>query len=409
MISDTLSESDFAEQLNIRIWEKLSRFNWLPFEEVNEWVKRFNFKSQKDWYMFSKSDKFPKDVPSAPYYTYKNQGWKNWGTFLGTGFVSNSNRVFKSFIEAKEYILDFNIKTKSEYISMHKKKMFTQDIPYNPRRTYLNDGWVSWGDFLGTGNIASFNIEYLSYNDAKKKVKGLGLKNWTAWRNYTKSKNFPKDIPKKPYNTYKNKGWVDMLTFLSSKETHKKTLKPINFESARRFARNLNFQNGQEWLAFADSKKKPSNIPKYPNSVYKNEGWISMYDWLGINKNDYVSYEEAKKYLRKFNLKSWADYREFTKSPNRPSNIPGHPHIIYKNKGWVSISDLLGYESKSTARVFREFKDAKEFVHKLKLKNQIEWQKFVKSNLKPNDIPSSPQKVYKDKGWNGLEDWLGKE
>ena len=134
-----------------------------------------------------------------------------------------------------------------------------------------------------------------------------------------------------------------------------------------------------------------------------------MYDWLGINKNDYVSYEEAKKYLRKFNLKSWADYREFTKSPNRPSNIPGHPHIIYKNKGWVSISDLLGYESKSTARVFREFKDAKEFVHKLKLKNQIEWQKFVKSNLKPNDIPSSPQKVYKDKGWNGLEDWLGKE
>ena len=44
MISDTLSESDFAEQLNIRIWEKLSRFNWMPFEKAREFIRSLKSK-----------------------------------------------------------------------------------------------------------------------------------------------------------------------------------------------------------------------------------------------------------------------------------------------------------------------------------------------------------------------------
>ena len=343
MISETLSESDLAEQLSIKIWEKLSKFNWLPFEE------------------------------------------------------------------AREYILKFNIKKKEEYFRKHKKNMFTNDMPYNPRRTYLDNGWKGWGDFLGTGNVATFNKEFLSYEDAKAKVMTLGLQNWEDWRQFTKSNNFPEKIPKNPFNSYNGKGWVDMSTFLGSKSSHKKTLKSRTFTEAREFARSLNLTSGKEWNVFCESGEKPSDIPKHPNSVYKNEGWISMFDWLGYEKNEYLSYDDAKKYLQKLNLRSWSDFREFAASTARPSNIPGHPHIIYKNKGWVSISDLLGYESKSTARVFREFNDAKEFLHKLKLKNQIEWQKFAKSNLKPNDIPSNPQKVYKNKGWKGWGDWLGKE
>lgn len=407
MISDTLSESDFAEQLNIRIWEKLSRFNWMPFEEVNKWVKQFKFKSQKDWYSYVRENTLPNNIPKTPVQVYNNNGWKGWGEFLGTGNIANFNRVFKKYSEARQYILKFNIKTKDEYIEKHKKNIFSDDIPYNPRRTYLDSGWKGWGEFLGTGNVASFNIEYLSYEDAKAKVMTLGMKNWKDWRQFTKAKNFPEEIPKNPYNSYNGKGWVDMPTFLGSKASHKKTLKSRTFIEAREFVRSLNLTNGKEWKKYCESGEKPSDIPKIPNSVYKNDGWISMYDWLGYEKNEYLSYKDAKKYLQKFNLKSWSQFKKFAASSSRPSNIPGHPHIIYKDKGWVSISDLLGYESKSTTRVFREFKDAKEFLHKLKLKNQIEWQKFAKSNLKPNDIPSNPQKVYKDKGWNGLADWLG--
>ena len=33
--------------------------------------------------------------------------------------------------------------------------------------------------------------------------------------------------------------------------------------------------------------------------------------------------------------------------------------------------------------------------------------KFTKSNFRPDNIPSNPNRVYKDKGWKGLGDWLG--
>ena len=79
-----------------------------------------------------------------------------------------------------------------------KKNIFSDDIPYNPRRTYLDSGWKGWGEFLGTGNVASFNIEYLSYEDAKAKVMTLGMKNWKDWRQFTKAKKFPRGNTQKP-------------------------------------------------------------------------------------------------------------------------------------------------------------------------------------------------------------------
>jgi hypothetical protein len=55
---------------------------------------------------------------------------------------------------------------------------------------------------------------------------------------------------------------------------------------------------------------------------------------------------------------------------------------------------------------FRPFIEARDFVRTLKLKSQKEWQEYCKYR-KPYDIPSMPHKVYKDKGWKGLGDWLG--
>jgi hypothetical protein len=44
------------------------------------------------------------------------------------------------------------------------------------------------------------------------------------------------------------------------------------------------------------------------------------------------------------------------------------------------------------------YEEAREYVHKLNLKNQKEWQDYSKSNKKPDYIPATPQKVYKGKG-----------
>ena len=58
-------------------------------------------------------------------------------------------------------------------------------------------------------------------------------------------------------------------------------------------------------------------------------------------------------------------------------------------------------------RAYKSFEEARDFVHKLKLKGEKEWRAYCKSGQKPEDIPANPNQVYKQEGWNGFGDWLG--
>jgi hypothetical protein len=57
----------------------------------------------------------------------------------------------------------------------------------------------------------------------------------------------------------------------------------------------------------------------------------------------------------------------------------------------------LGTETIQTQkRVYRPFKEAREFVRSLGLKGYGEWERYGKSGNKPDDIPANPWKVYKE-------------
>ena len=60
---------------------------------------------------------------------------------------------------------------------------------------------------------------------------------------------------------------------------------------------------------------------------------------------------------------------------------------------------------------WRPFEEAREFARSLCLKSGIEWIKYCRGKLphyakKPEDIPTKPEKVYKDQ-WIRMQDWLG--
>lgn len=120
-----------------------------------------------------------------------------------------------------------------------------------------------------------------------------------------------------------------------------------SFEEARAFVHNLQLKDGKEWIIWARSENKPNDIPTYPDSAYKNQGWISLGDWLGTGT------------------------------------------VAHKN------------------RTYRSFEKARAFVHNLQIKNKNEWAEWSKTEAKPEDIPADPRQIYKDKGWNGWGDWLG--
>jgi superfamily II DNA or RNA helicase len=56
---------------------------------------------------------------------------------------------------------------------------------------------------------------------------------------------------------------------------------------------------------------------------------------------------------------------------------------------------------------WRQFAEARAFVHGRELKSVPEWWVYCKSGRKPPDIPTNPHVVYADHGWVSMGDWLG--
>ena len=129
------------------------------------------------------------------------------------------------------------------------------------------------------------------------------------------------------------------------------------FKAARAFARSLKLASYQEWLSycqggFAGKKPKPLDIPQNPRDTYFNKGWVGFADWLGTG------------------------------------------NIAYRQHVW------------------RAFKPARTFVHKLKLPNTTAWRAYVRGDYPrlpalPKNIPTNPDRIYTQSGWKGFGDWLG--
>ena len=98
----------------------------------------------------------------------------------------------------------------------------------------------------------------------------------------------------------------------------------------------------------------------------------------------------------------------FCKSKKKPDDIPTAVHNIYKYSGWVNYGDWLGTSSTSNSKIqFLNFHDAREFVRSLKINSNRNWRIYYKSKKRPKNIPTAPDKTYKNSGWISWEDWLG--
>ena len=57
-------------------------------------------------------------------------------------------------------------------------------------------------------------------------------------------------------------------------------------------------------------------------------------------------------FVQLLGLKSVKEWKEWSKSGQRPSNIPSNPDQVYRGKGWVSMPDWLGCEKKGRAKTY---------------------------------------------------------
>jgi len=369
-LTQTIDVAKLVQELEIKCWGRLAKLSWRPFEEAREYVRSLKLKNQNEWNKFCQNlipeMKKPSDIPSNPDKAYKNNGWISMPDWIGSDFIPPKFRTYLSFLEAREYVRKLELKTGKEWEAycrgeLPSKGKKPENIPNNPAVKYANDGWINIGDWLGTGNVAYYLREYIPFNEARSFARKLKLKNNTEWRKYTK-------------------GLIPELPLL------------------------------------------PKNIPANPDQTYAEKGWLGYGDWLGTgyisnSKKSFLNFEEAKVFSHKLKLKSQSEWRLWAKGKLqhnivRPENIPTNPNRSYASKGWQGWADWIGPTYEYQKISYRDFKNARDFVRQLKLKNQKEWYTYTKGKFTslpklPQDIPANPNQVYKKSGWLGIGDWLG--
>jgi hypothetical protein len=163
---------------------------------------------------------------------------------------------------------------------------FDNRLPKNPDRWYADKEWTTWEDFLGhkskyqpiPGNNIQIIREHVDYEQAKRRVKLLGIKSKTQWAtNFSIKKPEFDGLPRNPHLTYKTK-WTTWDDFLDIEPVDKTIF--YSFSDAKAYVHKLGLASEEEWLTYKRQGLRPNFIPGNPREVYRGEfcGWM---DFLG--------------------------------------------------------------------------------------------------------------------------------
>lgn len=226
-------------------------------------------------------------------------------------------------------------------------------VPNDPYSVYKDTGWISWGDFLSTDTVATYNIQFADFFEARNYLIKLGVnrpKNRKAYEELVRNGEIDIQLPLDPYNTYsKHPEWQGLPHFLGEE------LEPIAFvdiETARQMLRNLDHKitSQNEYKLASKAGKLPKGLPSSPHDYYKDTGWLGWYHFLGTTKSDhahvsnFVSYDEAKQLVQNLDPlpNTYTEYRALAKMGMLPDELPKDPYAAYKGNGWMGVKDFLG-------------------------------------------------------------------
>ena len=383
--------------------------NWKPFEKARKYTRSLKLKSRREWSTFCKNNQLPEGIPTAPDRVYKNCGWIDWYDWLGKPSLENR---WLSYSQAKKAVHSLKLCSKLEWTEYIKSKPLPSGVPMAPVNVYKRTGhWKSWKDWLGYKQIRKrvYPDKWLPYEESRKYVHTLKLRSMYDWRDYTSNNPLPEKIPRTPYGVYRNKGWISWHDWLGYDEVnYRPEYNFIPFEEARNYARSLQLKSGSEWRQYCKSGKLTKNIPHTPDNIYKNDGWISWYDWLGKTpiSDTWLSFKEARKFAQSLNLHYSKEWDEYCKDHKLPEGIPRSPKSVYK-KEWINWHDWLG--KSWPGKIWMPFEDARNFARNLNLNSSKEWMNYRDTHGLPDNVPSWPDNVYRNKGWISWYDWFGKD
>ena len=262
--------------------------DYRPFEHARGYARALGLETAKEWYAFCRKKignrrALPPDIPSAPDRVYADKGWDGFGDWLGTGRLHASKIKYRSYAQARAFVRALGIRNEPEWQEycrgeIHRSSPRPIDVPSNPQRTYKNRGWVSWGEFFGTGNLAPYQREFRSYQAARDYVRKQGLVDSKDWRAWCAAGKRPPDIPGAPDAIYAGKGWVSWGEFFGTGNIHPGRLQRRPMREAQTLVRKLRLRTKTEFMRAWHEGRIPKDIPL---TIDRMPGWKSWSSFLG--------------------------------------------------------------------------------------------------------------------------------
>jgi hypothetical protein len=160
-------------------------------------------------------------IAQNPPGVYASAGWMGWGDWLGTANIHK--REWSEFQKARRFTRSLELRSSAEWQRWIKEELNGKprrpsDIPKAPHAAYAEEGWKSWGDWLGSGRTIG---GWRDFPAARRYVRSLQLRSQTEWRQWIRGElrsrpKRPVDIPRTPWLVYEGRGWAGIRDWLGT-------------------------------------------------------------------------------------------------------------------------------------------------------------------------------------------------
>ena len=450
-VGTEIDYKQFEDDLKLKVWGRLAKLSWRPFEGAREFTRSLNFKIIYQWREYAKSKSKPEDIPACPNQIYLAKGWISFPDWLG---YKSKNYIHNKtpFYTANKYALKSGIKTQLQWQKAYDRGELPEGLPKNPHQAYIDEGFTTWFDFLGTESPDDFmnkglNLlkEYAKKNKhcnpyEEKVYKGFNL--WYFVLNVRKS--YKQNLifestgtydPKKgrpltdeevarlnqiTYWSWKSKGEQEWINAFEEILNIQKT-NGLNFLKIPTDLRLSSGMKAQRWISRQRTNKRTGrgnlNDERISLLETKLEGWswdpqedISINNYKDIAQ--YFEKEKPESITQKLVYKgkkigtTVSKVRQNYKA-NKLSGELIEKYNLLKNWTWDASGAI------PSNRLIGSYNQARKKAIHFGLKTSLEYRAFIKELNSTMDsfqkrLPFNPADYYKDKGWKGWDHFLGK-
>lgn len=108
----------------------ISPNHWLSFKEARDWTISVGIKNSRDWSLKYSKGLMPSTIPRTPDKVYKDS-WVSWMHWCGKNCYGIHRKEWMSFVSAKQWVLEHNIKSEQEF-RQYKKVSYSLQTFLNP-------------------------------------------------------------------------------------------------------------------------------------------------------------------------------------------------------------------------------------------------------------------------------------